>query len=118
MSEASGMNPEIVGQTIETFSVIGEERDIDGKRVGVDAVVQAGGSFLLNVVTRDKYRSDILKGHIADREVPELLLLTSIQPDWREPYVVNSPEVSDDILAAEFNGRVIDNGLAASMFPL
>ena len=108
-----------LGHSIDYYEVIGEERDLSKRLVGVDMhlAVNEIGRFFLHVITKENFMIKNIQETFDERDHPEDLLLEQTG-DSKLPFVVNDLELSDEILEKKFQGRIIEHDLAAALWPI
>ncbi len=120
MSKEIGENlPSTLGHSIESFEIMGQERDGDARWVGAEMVVRVStlGGYFLDVITKEHFASEKLKKALdVAADLEEMLTADDDAPQLPPPYVLNDEELTDEILHRKFLGRVIEADLAASLY--
>ncbi len=114
----SGINErDPMGHVITGFAVLGEERDCDGRWVGADVAVGIAriGQFFLNMSTLGHHDNELLEEFLQSREDPEGALAAAYI-ETKPSFVVNDPELTQDVLDRELGNRKVDAGLAGTMW--
>ena len=103
------------GRPIDSYTVKGKEFDQD-RWVGADVliVVQKVGPFLLNIVTKDAYRNQAVERAVLEPQELSAEMF-AVKPEFRDPYVVNDPELSDEVLKRLLS-RPVSGSLAAALW--
>ena len=106
-----------VGNTIESFVILGQERNGKQQWVGADLELRIPpvGRFFLNVVTKGHFANEVLENALSDLGRPESLLGGAEASDTREPFVLNDNVITDEVLQSKFQGRRVEIDLAASL---
>lgn len=105
-----------MGHKISSYAVLGRETNTADEWVGADVavVVTDAGRFLLNILTREAYRNEVVQAATSELAslTPEMF---AAEPDYRDSYVVNDLALTDDVLARELGGDV-SPGLASALW--
>jgi hypothetical protein len=117
------INP--VGSRIDAFGILGEERDISGKVVGVDVELHAdnGHLFFVNIQTKEQFTAEIAEGAIETytkiKDIEDAsTVMDGVEEELRPSFIFNDREITPELLQAKLIGRVILEDLAASLFPI
>lgn len=114
------MTKEILGRTVSSYQIHGEERNVNGNWIGADLLLEVPpvGRFLVNVVTKNNFLNEGINRVLGDVGQPEQLLKTEEQDSGieRPPFVLNDLEITDELLVRKFGNRIIEADLAASLW--
>lgn len=114
------MTKEILGRKISGYQVHGEERDVSGRWIGADLLLEVPpfGRFLVNIVTKSHFANEEITRVLGDVDEPEQLLKAEEGEPLVEkpPFVLNDTVITDEILARKFGGRVVEADLAESLW--
>lgn len=113
------VNHEAIGHHIESFYVLGEERDGKNRWVGADLIANIPplGRYFLNVVTKQHFANEHVGQMLEDVESPEDLFDDDyMQLERRPPFVLNDEVITEEILERKFQNRVVEADLAASLW--
>jgi len=109
-----------LGRPIDSFRVIGDEVDGETNWVGADMLlrVRGAGNFLLTVVTKQRYLDEKLEESLDTEAALEKLLHEGIGPTEvaPAPFVLNDSVITQDLLDRKFNGRIVEEDLAPSLY--
>lgn len=113
------MSERLVGKTVDSFEVLGQERNGSGEWVGADMLlrIRDNGNFFLRVVTKAEFASEtVLDWQKELKEVGVEDFDPKTAPQLHLDFVLNDRYITDDILEAKFKGREILPDLAASLW--
>ncbi len=110
---------QILNKQVTALGVIGTERDSRGKWLGADLILEVPplGSFVVNVVTKGHFVSERLLHTLQESEALAPEQFNERPAEVHEPFVLNSKEISDEILFNTFLGRTVTIDLAECMWP-
>lgn len=108
----------ILNKQVTALEVIGTERDVNGEWLGADLLLRVHpvGSFLMNVVTRDHFARERLLHTLQESDALSPEQFNEQPAEVHEPFVLNSKEITDDLLFTTFLGKTVSQELADCMW--
>lgn len=112
-------NEGLVGKNIDGFFMVGELLDGRDRVVEADLILAVSGlSCALTVVTKEQLKNRTLETYLKDMDGLNQAGYTPEPTDpEKSPFIINEPDITEEILEQKFVGRNVWPALAECLEP-